>query len=58
MIDEAADRGIAIMVNVVLNHVGYGVDGVDGSITDPEILDRFKGMIWKEPVDANTDKIH
>lgn len=42
------------MVNVVLNHAGYGVDG---SITDPEILDRFKGMIWKDPVDANTDKI-
>ncbi|TVP89659.1 MAG: pullulanase [Alkalibacterium sp.] len=51
LIDSAADRGINIMVDVVLNHTGYGLhpnDGVDnppaGYPTDEDRA-RFDGMI-------------
>src|SRR5690625_4002187 len=35
LIDEAADRNIKIMVDVVLNHTGYGLKEIDGEL--PEV---------------------
>ncbi|MDZ7836409.1 MAG: alpha-amylase family glycosyl hydrolase [Alkalibacterium sp.] len=36
LIDEAAARGIDIMVDVVLNHSGYGTHPTDGMVNPPE----------------------
>lgn len=36
LIDEAADRGVSIMVDVVLNHAGYGMHPRDSSESAPE----------------------
>ncbi|SES43139.1 pullulanase [Salipaludibacillus aurantiacus] len=36
MIDEAHDRGMKIMVDVVLNHTGYGLKEIDGEIPEDE----------------------
>ncbi|GEN50223.1 pullulanase [Alkalibacterium pelagium] len=54
LIDQAADKGIAIMVDVVLNHAGYGLhpdNGVDdppaGYPTDEDRA-RFDGMIREQ----------
>lgn len=56
MIDTAADKGIKIMVDVVLNHTGYGLHPNDGDLTDPpqgyptdEDRARFADMIRVEP---------
>ena len=40
LIDEAHDRGMKIMVDVVLNHAGYGMNNAD----------QFEGMIRENPV--------
>jgi pullulanase len=34
LIDAAHDRGIKIMVDVVLNHTGYGLKDIDGSLAN------------------------
>jgi pullulanase len=35
LIDSAHERGIKIMVDVVLNHSGYGLKDIDGQVTNP-----------------------
>ncbi|WP_010096400.1 pullulanase [Ornithinibacillus scapharcae] len=37
LIDEAHARGIKIMVDVVLNHTGYGLKDIDGEIENPPV---------------------
>ena len=55
LIDAAADRDMDIMVDVVLNHTGYGLKAEDGDVEDPppgyptdEDRERFEGMIRGE----------
>ncbi|MFC6333732.1 type I pullulanase [Paenibacillus septentrionalis] len=50
LIDKAHDRGIKIMVDVVLNHVGYGMNAEDGRQNIPNYpteqeQDVFAGLI-------------
>ncbi|CAM3882598.1 pullulanase [Alkalicoccus chagannorensis] len=57
MIDAAADRDIDIMVDVVLNHPGYGVKEEDAlpeeeappGYPDEEVIERFNDMIRDDP---------
>ncbi len=57
LIDSAADRDMKIMVDVVLNHPGYGVKEEDAlpeeeqpdGYPTAEDRDRFEGMIRDEP---------
>lgn len=35
LIDAAHEKGIKIMVDVVLNHTGYGLKDIDGNVTNP-----------------------
>ncbi|GEL07932.1 pullulanase [Salisediminibacterium halotolerans] len=55
LIDAAAERDMELMVDVVLNHPGYGLKPEDGEIEDPpagyptdEDRERFEGMIREE----------
>lgn len=51
LIDLAAEKGIKIMVDVVLNHAGYGLKGeqvdIPGYPTEEDIL-RFNGMLRQQ----------
>ncbi|OGX79232.1 alpha-amylase [Exiguobacterium sp. SH31] len=62
LIDAAHARGIKIMVDVVLNHPGYGMEpGADstGATNFPTNKERdaFKGMIRDTPVDGDDLKM-
>ncbi|UUX33032.1 alpha-amylase family glycosyl hydrolase [Fundicoccus culcitae] len=56
MIDTAADNDIKIMVDVVLNHTGYGLHPNDGDLSNPpagyptdQDRERFADMIRLDP---------
>jgi pullulanase len=57
LIEKAHDRGIKIMVDVVLNHAGYGMDSIDDSwkneanLPTDEELAAFDGMLRTEMED-------
>ncbi|MNK38781.1 Alpha-amylase precursor [compost metagenome] len=59
LINKAHDRGIKVMVDVVLNHTGYGVkeDDDDYPTITPEDKERFKGMLRMDNVSADTDPV-
>jgi pullulanase len=58
LIDKAHDKGIKIMVDVVLNHTGYGLKPDDNrpGITQAD-KDRFAGMLRTDGVSADTNPI-
>lgn len=58
LIEKAHDRGIKIMVDVVLNHTGYGLKPADNR---PEVTEedkaRFDGMLRTDGVSADTNPV-
>ncbi|WP_082034362.1 pullulanase [Cohnella kolymensis] len=58
LIEKAHDKGIKIMVDVVLNHTGYGLKPDDNrpGITQAD-KDRFSGMLRTDGVSADTNPI-
>lgn len=58
LIEKAHDKGIKIMVDVVLNHTGYGLKADDNSPTiTAEDKARFDGMLRTDGVSSDTDVI-
>ncbi|MBY9080423.1 S-layer homology domain-containing protein [Paenibacillus sp. HN-1] len=58
LINTAHDKGMKIMVDVVLNHAGYGLKESDNNpgVTQAD-KDRFAGMFRTDAVDSGTDAI-
>ncbi|WP_379160677.1 pullulanase [Paenibacillus sp. sgz5001063] len=58
LIEKAHDKGIKIMVDVVLNHTGYGLKAEDSypGVT-AEDKARFGGMLRTDGVSADTDPV-
>ena len=63
LIDAAHDRDMKIMVDVVLNHTGYGLKELDGSMANPpagfptdEDRSRFSDML-RQGADVGTDEV-
>ncbi|MCL6604556.1 MAG: pullulanase [Paenibacillus sp.] len=57
LIEKAHDKGIKIMVDVVLNHTGYGLKTGDNSPTTAEDKARFDGMLRTDGMQSDTDPI-
>ncbi|WP_339316370.1 pullulanase [Paenibacillus sp. FSL R10-2734] len=58
LIEKAHDKGIKIMVDVVLNHTGYGLKPGDNKPTiTAEDKARFEGMLRTDGVATGTDEI-
>lgn len=58
LIEQAHDRGIKIMVDVVLNHAGYGLkesDNEEGVTAEDKA--RFEGMLRTDGVSSDTDPV-
>lgn len=58
LIEEAHDRGIKIMVDVVINHAGYGMKMSDSgenvpNFPTPEEQAVFEGMLREDPLDGH-----
>lgn len=58
LIDKAHDRGMKIMVDVVLNHTGYGMDGTKAPIETsnyPTAAEQavFDGLIRTNPIEGD-----
>ncbi len=63
LIDAAHDRDMKIMVDVVLNHTGYGLKELDGNMDNPplgfptdEDRSRFSDMV-RQGADVGTDEV-
>lgn len=58
LIEKAHDKGIKIMVDVVLNHTGYGLEEGDSyeGVTAGDKA-RFEGMLRTDGVSSDTDPI-
>ncbi|MNM17488.1 Neopullulanase 2 [compost metagenome] len=58
LINTAHDKGMKIMVDVVLNHTGYGLKESDNNpgVTQAD-KDRFAGMLRNNAVDSGTDAV-
>ncbi|MEK6268204.1 MAG: pullulanase [Planococcus sp. (in: firmicutes)] len=63
LIDGAHDRNMKIMVDVVVNHTGYGLKEIDGSITNkpagyPSDADRARfSDLLRQGADVGTDEV-